>query len=74
VGESSKDYGPTKRLRCASCGEDTWGRQWYNRDTGFGLCSACAKWIGAKETPEYMRSCYGIEGIHYNVEVKITGG
>jgi hypothetical protein len=58
---------PIKRLRCACCGEDTFGRQWHNRDTGYGLCWACADSIAKKEKPEYMKQCYGIEGVHYKV-------
>src|SRR5690554_239123 len=31
-----------QRLRCACCGDMTRGRQWHNRDKGFGLCPRCA--------------------------------
>jgi len=54
-------------LSCCCCGESTTGRQWWNRDKGFGLCPSCAKRIGETETPEEMKSLYGVEGIHYNV-------
>ena len=59
---------PIVRLSCCCCGESTTGRQWWNRDTGFGLCPKCAKWLSDRETPEEMKSCYGVEGIHYNIK------
>ncbi len=57
-------------LICSCCEQPTTGRQWYNRDLGYGLCAACASSIAAsgKQTAEETRSCYGIEGVHYNVE------
>jgi NMD protein affecting ribosome stability and mRNA decay len=56
-----------KILRCCVCGERTVGRQWFNRDEGFGLCSKCADYVGQRETEEEIRENYGVEGIHYNV-------
>jgi len=56
---------PIKTLTCCCCGEQAQGRQWWNRDTGFGLCSKCAQIISKKEDAETMKSCYGEEGIHY---------
>lgn len=62
--------GKTKRLECAVCGEMTIGRQWWNRDHGYGLCTKCAEWLRQRGTSEdEMESCYGKEGIHYNVEM-----
>lgn len=58
-------------LTCCCCGERTSGRQWWNRDTGFGLCNTCAERISLKEDAETMKSCYGISGVHYNINVKI---
>jgi hypothetical protein len=52
-------------LLCSSCAGETTGRQWYNRDKGYGLCPRCAERISSIETPEYMRSCYGVEGVNY---------
>jgi hypothetical protein len=60
--------GKVKGLTCACCGQWTAGRQWFNQDTGYGLCRKCAEYITAKEGPEYTKSCYGIRGIHYDVE------
>lgn len=65
-----KPLGPVLRLSCCCCGEQTRGRQWYNRDTGYGLCVRCADWIPAqgKTSPEEMISCYGHRGIHYDIQ------
>jgi hypothetical protein len=68
-----------KRLECSCCGDVTRGEQWWNRDTGYGLCDRCADWIPARmakrgETPEAiaeeMRFLYGERGRHYCVEEK----
>ena len=57
-----------KRLSCCCCGSETKGQQWYNRDTGYGLCDRCAGWLeGKNTTPEEMKSCYGEKGVHYCV-------
>lgn len=66
---SNQLLSPIKRLRCSCCGEDTFGRQWYNRDIGFGLCHSCADRIEQKENFEYMERCYGVKGVHYYVTV-----
>ena len=63
-------YGPVtisevKPLTCCCCGESTHGRQWHNRDTGYGLCPKCAQWIATRETPETMHENYGEPGVHY---------
>lgn len=59
---------PITDLECCCCGQETRGRQWWNRDTGYGLCSKCADIIGKKEDAEEMKSCYGQSGVHYNVK------
>ncbi len=59
---------PIKELVCCCCGEYTMGRQWWNRDKGFGLCVRCADMISQKEDSETMNSCYGERGVHYDVE------
>jgi hypothetical protein len=56
-----------KRLQCCVCGESTIGRQWWNRDTGFGICSGCAESEAARVPAEEMTDCYGMAGVHYNV-------
>ena len=65
---------PTRYLTCCCCGEGTRGRQWHNRDLGYGLCPKCAGFIaskplrGGESVTQYMRDCYGIAGIHYFTE------
>jgi predicted amidophosphoribosyltransferase len=60
----------TTNLTCSSCGERTTGKQWHNRDTGYGLCPKCVKTIKARSdySDEQMKSDYGVEGINYNVK------
>lgn len=58
-----------KSLTCCCCGEGTKGRQWYNRDIGYGLCPKCVPYCSKKMDAEEMKSCYGIEGVHYNITV-----
>jgi hypothetical protein len=54
-----------KRMTCCCCGEAAFGKQWWNRDTGFSLCVSCANRQEKTETPEFMKSCYGTRGVHY---------
>ena len=59
---------PIKHLECCCCGQETLGRQWWNRDTGYGLCIKCAERISKAEDSETMENCYGKPGIHYNIK------
>lgn len=64
-----------RSLICCTCGSYA-GRfqQWWNRDTGFGLCAKCRDWL-SKPDPKAngrirydaaeMRDLYGEAGIHY---------
>jgi hypothetical protein len=58
---------PIRHLTCACCGAETKGRQWHNRDKGYGVCSDCIETMKRRETPEHLLECYGYEGVHYNV-------
>ena len=66
---------PITQLACACCGGVTRGRQWFNQDSGYGICGDCIAWLRkpksdtgpARESEEYIRDCYGIEGKHFNV-------
>jgi hypothetical protein len=64
--------GPVQRLRCCVCGESTTGRQWHNRDTGYGVCPKCAEWVKTSGREPIIGdlhvSYYGYPGVHYNVE------
>jgi hypothetical protein len=56
-------------LYCSCCGARTRGRQWHNRDIGYGLCPTCADWIqqrGMTVGEEFTR-CYGTRGVHFDV-------
>ena len=60
-------------LVCCCCGDWTLGRQWWNRDTGFGLCQRCADWIPTRgTTEEEMQQLYGTRGVHYALEPQPT--
>jgi hypothetical protein len=32
---------PIRNMSCTCCGASTKGRQWWNLDTGYSLCSDC---------------------------------
>jgi hypothetical protein len=57
-----------KTLTCSCCGAVTRGRQWWNRDTGYGLCRSCADWLATREPAETVQFCYGTRGVHYALE------
>lgn len=60
---------PIVRLSCCVCGASTKGRQWWNRDTGYGLCEKCADDPRVtSQGAETMRSYYGVRGVHYCVD------
>lgn len=56
-----------RNLKCSCCGGLTRGRQWHNRDTGYGLCSSCISFVSERTTPEEVRRCYGDRGVHYDL-------
>jgi len=56
-----------RRKTCCVCGELTEGawEQWWNRDSGFGLCPPCGERLIARGTPlAEMRDLYGLPGVH----------
>lgn len=57
-----------RNLKCACCGGYTRGRQWFNQDTGYGLCVKCADWIATRETQEMMDATYGKRGESYDIK------
>ncbi len=62
---------PTEQLTCCVCGAYTRGRQWWNRDTGYGICGECVAYVrGRGETEEQIRDYYGVAGVHYAVDTK----
>ena len=59
---------PIRTLQCCCCGEPTKGRQWWNRDTGYGVCQSCITYARRKGyTEDEIRSLYGVEGIHHSL-------
>jgi hypothetical protein len=56
---------PVRDLECCCCGERTRGRQWWNRDTGYGLCIACIEYCATRMPAEEFDRCYGVRGVHY---------
>ena len=56
--------------RCAVCDSGCKGKQWWNRDTGFGLCAKCYAWLKdvRGESDEEIRLNYGIAGINFFTE------
>jgi len=59
---------PPSRLTCCCCGASTTGRQWYNRDNGFGICRDCIDCIDmTRHTVTECVSLYGVRGITYDL-------
>lgn len=59
---------PIRSLYCAVCGARTRGRQWHNRDTGYGLCLDSFLWlINGRMSAEEIQDLYGIRGVHFDV-------
>lgn len=56
------------RMRCSCCGGETIGRQWHNRDTGWGLCVSCIDFCKRNETEESFARLYGEWGVHYDIQ------
>jgi len=52
---------------CCCCGENAgkW-KQWFNRDTGYGICAKCINWIRKRGTGETeIQNLYGDKGINW---------
>ena len=54
-------------LTCCCCGNGTKGRQWWNQDTGFGLCNDCIQDCQADVAIGETNESYGIRGYHYDI-------
>lgn len=69
-----KDKKPIVSMSCPCCGAYTRGRQWHNRDTGYGLCVACIPFCmeQAERHGESMGDLYGIRGVHYDVQEEVA--
>lgn len=65
----SSNLSPIKTLECNCCGSSTKGRQWWNRDTGYGMCDFCIEYVRRKGMAESeIRDNYGVQGVHWGVE------
>jgi hypothetical protein len=54
-------------LLCSLCGALTIGRQWLNREAGYGICATCVEWLRQRSTPPVeMLQTYGHEGVHFH--------
>jgi hypothetical protein len=57
-----------RNLTCCCCGASAPAKeQWWNRDTGYGLCGICAQMIQQRSDydPEEFRLCYGVEDVNW---------
>lgn len=56
-------------LICCSCGERAPARrQWWNRDTGYGICPSCFQtWVRKLGMEEAIRCC-GVPGVHHTIQ------
>lgn len=61
------DLKPVRWLTCCCCGASTRGRQWWNRDTGFGLCTSCIPLTHRNVTPAEAERLYGVRGTHFDL-------
>ena len=57
-----------KRLECCCCGTYAPGRQWWNRDTGYGLCPGCVTLCAGGIKPGEEHKAYGVRGIHFDLD------
>lgn len=62
---------PIRNLRCCCCGGSTLGRQWWNRDAGYGLCNDCIHVNGVSQVANGETvSGFGIRGVHWDLKTK----
>ncbi len=55
-----------KTLICACCGASAPGSQWWNRDTGYGVCSRCFDTELARNGLDEAVRLYGHPGRHHS--------
>jgi hypothetical protein len=65
--QSAAPVRPARNLSCCCCGQRTTGRQWWNRDTGYGVCTPCGNATASKEGEAAAASYYGTRGIHWDL-------
>ena len=65
--ESQNKRAGVRRMRCSCC-DGYAGRfaQWWNRDTGYGVCGNCVAWFKSRNMPDSeLEFGYGRAGVHY---------
>lgn len=56
-------------LRCAVCDEPAPARkQWWNRDTGFGVCARCFADVEKRCGEDEAKDLYGVRDLHHSLE------
>lgn len=64
-------------LICACCGGEAPSRkQWFNQDTGYGICARCftrdveheKNVLGNTDALKCALKCYGRPGVHHSVD------
>lgn len=68
--KSKDNLAKAVQLKCSCCGDLTAGRQWWNRDKGYGLCDRCVPFAKNRMNDIEFSQCYGISGNHYNLNNK----
>lgn len=56
------------RLTCCVCGTTAPGKQWWNRDRGYGVCLSCGEEVEKKEGVAVAQDYYGVKGVHWAPE------
>ncbi len=54
-----------KCMTCTCCGNGCHGRQWWNQDRGYTLCSECVKYCIGPIEKGHESQTYGKEGVHF---------
>lgn len=66
-----RSLGPLVSLTCCCCGTSTKGRQWWNRDTGYGLCDSCIAFNGVAGVPMGgTAQSFGVRGVHWGIDTR----
>ena len=74
---SENDQPSVRSLTCAVCGGEARGRQWKNRDNGYGVCVRCADANTARYGEgddstgldgDTTRALFGVRGYHFAVD------
>lgn len=56
-----------QRLECNCCGNGTTGKQWWNRDTGYGICTPCGEEQEKRYGLAYVEDLNGKKGVNWGI-------